>query len=293
MGHQARHILRLGSRFKMHQSDAGFVTRRLNSQHQQFFHHMPESLEYRMAYDIESIEHATLDAVAPLTIETIAGWLLPFDTTSIGRAISAVPLRHDDVDPESVVEIESRYAQHGYRAQFRVAEVEGLGSLRWFLRERGYVPHQPTLTLVGSARDWPRADTDWAVRIAQQATEEWMSVYLSDDFDPLDGANRVTAMRRSHCLVYGHICDESGPVAAGTASFSQGWIGLHGLRTVKRVRNRGCGRTLIAALGELAIAKEYERCFLQVSESNFPAVSLYGKLGFQTAWRYHYWRKST
>jgi hypothetical protein len=47
-----------------------------------------------MEIDIESLERATLDAVAPETVESLPGWLFPIDRTTIGRAISAVPLRH-------------------------------------------------------------------------------------------------------------------------------------------------------------------------------------------------------
>jgi hypothetical protein len=41
-----------------------------------------------MEIDIESLERATLDAVAPATVESPAGRLLPFDETTIGRATS-------------------------------------------------------------------------------------------------------------------------------------------------------------------------------------------------------------
>jgi ribosomal protein S18 acetylase RimI-like enzyme len=145
--------------------------------------------------------------------------------------------------------------------------------------------------MVGSVDQWPGAHTDWVVQLAQSASKAWESVYLSEDFDPLDGANRVRALSRSDCLVYAHICDESGPIAAGTASFSQGWIGLHGLRTAAQVRGKGCASAIIAAAGNLAASKRIGQCFLQVEEENAPAIHLYRRLGFQTAWRYHYWLK--
>jgi GNAT superfamily N-acetyltransferase len=91
--------------------------------------------------------------------------------------------------------------------------------------------------------------------------------------------------------MYAHLIDDSGPIAAGTASLSQGWLGLHGFRTVARMRRKGCARALIAELGRVALSKSIERCFLQVEEENAPAIQLYTNLGFQTAWRYHYWRK--
>ena len=244
-----------------------------------------------MEIDIESLERATLDAVAPTTVKPLAGWLVPFDHTTIGRAISAVPLSHDHIDTSSLAEIESEYLQRGYRAQFRVADVVGLNNVHRALREHGYLPHQPTLTMVGKVGDWPQRNADWSVQINQRPTEGWKSVYLSKDFDPVDGANRVRALSRSTCLVYTHLIDDSGPIAAGTASFGRGWLGLHGFRTVTRMRGRGCARSLIAELGRVAVLRRITRCFLQVEKENAPAIHLYGSLGFQTAWLYHYWRK--
>jgi ribosomal protein S18 acetylase RimI-like enzyme len=244
-----------------------------------------------MEIDIESLERATLDAVAPATVESLAGWLLPFDTTTIGRAISAVPLGHDHVGPASIAEVELRYIQRDYQAQFRVADVAGLRRTQDALREHGYSPQQPTLTMVGAVGGWAQARTNWAPQLTQQASDEWKAVYLSEGFDALDGANRIRALSRSTCLVYAHISNDSGPIAAGTASFSQGWAGLHGLRTIPNMRCKGCAQAIIAALGKVAVSEGFDRCFLQVEEDNASAIKLYSQLGFQTAWRYHYWRK--
>jgi ribosomal protein S18 acetylase RimI-like enzyme len=134
---------------------------------------------------------------------------------------------------------------------------------------------------------------DWPVQLTLQASEEWRAVYLTEGFDPVDGANRVRALSRSNYLVFAHISDEEGPIAAGTASFSHGWVGIHGLRTVSRLRNKGCARAIIAKLGEVATTRGMDQCYLQVEETNAPAISLYCRLGFLSTWRYHYWRKQT
>lgn len=245
-----------------------------------------------MDIDIESLERATLDAVAPAAVDALPGWLLPFDTTTVGRTISAVPLRHSGLDPALLAEIESRYTQRNLKTQFRIADVPGLATLHEALRARGYVPQQATLTLVGTVSQWPKARPHAAVELATQANDRWASVYRSPDFDPDDGLNRVRALSRSPYLVYATLNDTGGPIAAATASFSQGWASLHGLRTVARERGKGCASTLIAALGQEAQARKLERCFLQVEADNVPAISLYRSLGFQTAWLYHYWRKA-
>ena len=43
---------------------------------------------------IEAIERATVAAVSPDDQAEIAGWILPFDAGTVGRAKSAVPLVH-------------------------------------------------------------------------------------------------------------------------------------------------------------------------------------------------------
>ncbi|MBW8722896.1 MAG: GNAT family N-acetyltransferase, partial [Polaromonas sp.] len=48
--------------------------------------------------DIETIERATIAAVSPEIVEEFDGWLLPFDSGTVGRARSAVPLRHEPVE---------------------------------------------------------------------------------------------------------------------------------------------------------------------------------------------------
>jgi GNAT superfamily N-acetyltransferase len=244
-----------------------------------------------MDIDIASLEQATLDAVAPAETGALPGWLLPFDRTTVGRAISAVPLRHNDIAPATIASIESLYAARGLKAQFRIADLPGLVQVHQALRERGYTPHQPTWTMVGTVHEWAATARGIAVQLSARPTQAWQSVYLSEGFDPVDGANRIRALSRSQCLVYASLSDASGAVAAGTAAFSQGWASLHGMRTTELERGKGYARTLIAALGQEAMARNLERCFLQVEEANVGAISLYRSLGFQTAWLYRYWRK--
>ena len=232
-----------------------------------------------------------MDAVAPPAIETLPGWLLPFDTTSFGRAISAIPTGHQGMDTTLIGEIEARYQQRGSRVQFRIADVAGLQQVCDSLRERGYTPQQPTLTMAGNIPDWPKTRQGLTAHLSDQPTRDWSSVYLSEEFGPVDGANRVQALSRGQCLVYAWLIHESGAIAAGTASFRQGWASLHGMHTVARVSGRGHASTLMAALGAVALEINIQRCFLQVEEDNARATQFYRRFGFRTAWRYHCWRR--
>lgn len=240
--------------------------------------------------DVESLERATLDAVAPSEVEEWDGWLLPFDRSTIGRAISAVPLCHDG-GPVSVVQsIEARYAAHGLPAAFRVADVPGLAAVRTEMARLGYLPQQATLVQVGSASRMREVCDALPARVTSTADDAWAAPFLTAGFDPVDGANRIHALRRAQNAVYATICDGAQTLACGTAAFGFGWASVHGMRTVAASRGQGLAGRVLAGLADAALARGLDRVFLQVEAENAAALALYRRAGFVTAWRYHYWR---
>jgi len=240
---------------------------------------------------IASLERATLDAVAPPAVhDALDGWLLPFDTSTIGRAKSAVPTRHHGLPPQSVQAIETQYAGRGLRAAFRIADVPGLRNVQAELARLGYQAQQPTLVQVGTVAALRAICTGEPARVADRPSPAWSSVYLAEGFDLVDGAHRVQALSRSAHLVYAHVEENGQAVAAGTAALSQGWASIHGMRTVLTHRGRGLAARILGALADTATQRGLERVFLQVEEGNAAALALYARAGFATAWRYHYWR---
>jgi GNAT superfamily N-acetyltransferase len=245
-----------------------------------------------MQIDIEALERATLDAVAPPEIVEIDGWLLPLDRSTIGRAISAVPIRHDALLPQQIDEIETIYRSYGLHTQFRMPDQDSCRNMHAVLELKGYRPVQPTLVQVATANTNLSSTPQSPVQISAEPSMEWKSVYLANGFDPVDGANRIKALSRSVFVQYAHINDGSTPVASGTASCSHGWVGLHGMRTIPQARGRGLATAIINALIKDALRAGPKNLYLQVEEANTGAVRLYRGMGFSTAWRYHYWKKS-
>ncbi len=241
--------------------------------------------------DIANLERATLDAVAPPATQEIEGWLLPFDNSTIGRAKSAVPLRHSDLDAAAVATIETLYAQRGLQAAFRVADVPSLANFHAELQQRGYRPDQPTLVQVGTVQQMRLICQATPAEVSTKPSPAWSAVYLGDGFDPVDGAHRIQALSRSRHVVYACVQEAGQSVAAGTASLSQGWASIHGMRTLASYRGRGLAARILAGLADTATAHALDKVFLQVEEENHAALALYRRAGFTTAWRYHYWRK--
>jgi ribosomal protein S18 acetylase RimI-like enzyme len=243
--------------------------------------------------DIASLELATLDAVAPAEVVAYGNWLLPMDPSTIGRAKSAVPLRHTGMDDSEVQALMDCYGVRGFEPAFRIADVPGMAHVQAQLTALGFRPEQPTLVQVGTVASWRLPGIVSTAQISTTPTETWKAVYLGEGFDPVDGAHRVAALSRSRHAVYASIVENGVPVASGTAAFSQGWASIHGMRTALSQRGRGMAGQILCSFADAAQARGLDRVFLQVEEDNTAARALYRRVGFATAWRYHYWRLAT
>jgi GNAT superfamily N-acetyltransferase len=240
---------------------------------------------------IASLERATLAAVPPRAVEAVDGWLLALDAGTVGRAHSAVPLRHARIEPSMVERIESRYAAHGLPAVFRIPKLDAFDGVRAELQRRGYADTQPTLTMIGSAQVASRvAAASVEVELNGTAQEDWAAVYLGAGFDPVDGACRVGLLRQSRQSLFASVRVQGETVAVGCGCYAEGWWGLHGMRTAVPWRGRGFAAAIVVALAREALRRGIARAFLQVEATN-PAQGLYRRAGFDGAWRYDYWRR--
>ncbi|MEJ8857164.1 GNAT family N-acetyltransferase [Variovorax robiniae] len=241
--------------------------------------------------DTEAIERATLAAVAPRTVEELDGWLLPFDNGTVGRAKSAVPLRHEappDAD-ELVARIEARYAAQGLPAAFRIADLPCFDALHVGLQERGYQRGKPTVTQTGDLKSVLALSPDAPGDVDTAPDEGWASVFLGEGFDPVDGASRVQALSRATGTLFGSVREDGRTVAAGAMALAHGWASLHGMRTEQSAWGRGLAGRVMAGLAQAALALGYERAFLQVEAGNAAALALYRRAGFVPQWTYEYW----
>lgn len=243
------------------------------------------------AADIEAIERATLTAVAPERVDAIEGWLLPLDTGTVGRAHSAVPLHHGAHDPALIDHIAQRYREAGLRPVFRLPDLPAFEPWWPALETRGFRRAQPTLTQTGGLEGLLglAGDTE-GVSLHASPDAAWMAMFLGEGLDPVDGASRSKALSRAEGTLFASVREAGETLACGAASFAQGWLSLHGLRTAARHRGRGLAGRMIRAMALAAQRRGIGRAFLQVDAANEPARALYRRAGMTTAWSYAYWR---
>ena len=277
-------------------------------------------------HDIESLERATLDAVCPRAQSELPGWLLPFDAADIGRARSAIPLRHQSLDIAALPAIEQLYRDQGLPPTFRIADTPGLRHWQERLLALGYRQTAPVHVQIASFADMQAAanrlletERNAFLVTAMQAPDlatpaqssaamqdgenrrpkvtlldapahAWASVYTAPGFDAADGALRVQLLSRSRFARYAYVQTAGVSLAAGTACISRDWLSVHGMRTLPHAQGQGLGASLLAAFTGLARQRGMTRAFLQVEADNGPALALYRRFGFKTAWTYHYWK---
>ena len=239
------------------------------------------------AAEIAVLERDTVAAVAPPETLEIGGWLVPLDNGTIGRAKSAVPLRHD-LGSGALDEIIDAYRSRGLKAGFRLADVASLEPVCAELTRRGFAPEQPTIFKTGSVAELA-AFSEASARILDRPDEAWAGVFLGEGFDPADGAHRVKVLTRSPGAIYAAAGEGGATHAVGVMSFGDVWAGVHGMRTAPAQRGKGHASAILAAMGRVAQARGSDRVFLQVEEGN-PARRIYRAAGFTPVWRYRYWR---
>ena len=238
--------------------------------------------------DVEAIERATVDAVAPQAIHEIEGWLLPFDSGSIGRAKSAVPLRHS-IGTSEFEPIQAAYAARAQPLVFRLPDAPGCADFKQRLRALGYRPGKPTLVQTAACRTVLQVTSEPLAELDRVPDAAWAALFLGEGFDPVDGASRVASLSRAQGTLFASLRQGGHTLAAGAGAYSWGWASAHGMRTAQGMRGRGLAGRVLASIAQEAIQRGIERMFLQVEEGNAPALALYRRAGFSTAWRYQYW----
>ncbi|MBW7886665.1 MAG: GNAT family N-acetyltransferase [Caldilineaceae bacterium] len=249
-----------------------------------------------------------------LTLETLAanawpaaevvpldGWRLRFHRGVTRRANSVWPNRHENglalVDKLSSAE--AFYRARGLPATFQICAAMEPPELDAELDRRGYAIISPTLVQTAEIahmlsrlpplRTFPAFD----VELAEEYNDAWFAIYCAGEgITGHDAQVRREIMQRI-ALPRGFalLSIDGTPAAAGLGVVENGWMGLFCLVTLQAYRRRGAAQALLRALGIWAQLYAARHVYLQVMEQNIAARALYDRVGFHTAYRYHYREK--
>ena len=158
------------------------------------------------------------------------------------------------------------------------------------LRERGFAPRQPTLTLTGSVQSLLALSAGLPAQADSVADAAWTGMFLGPGLDPEDGASRSRVLARGLETRFVSLREGGRTLACGAAGFAMGWLSVHGMRTALAHRGQGLAKRVLLAMALEAHQRGIERVFLQVDANNAPALALYRQASFELAWRYAYWQ---
>jgi len=236
---------------------------------------------------VRSIEERALNAWPALRTESSHGWLFRFSNGYTKRANSANAVAPTVPFPEIFRHAELLYAAQQLPLIFRISPLAGT-EVDSHLDNLGFRRMDETLVMVAAIpqNSWQ----DDQVRIRMNPDESW-STWFAD-------AHGIAAHhRRTHYLMlaslrlpaaYAMLMTEDRAIVFGMAVLESEMIGLFDIVTTPSERRQGAGRRLTVSLLAWAATKRACHAYLQVTAKNIAARSLYEKLGFREAYRYHY-----
>lgn len=242
---------------------------------------------------IRLIEELAANAVPPAIAQEVDGWRLRYNYGVTRRANSV--LAHSaggTLDPAAKIAIVERfYARRNLPARFQICPASLPTEIDAVLEDRGYsVASAPTSVRIAPLAAL-RAGDPGAASVAEQFDELWLAAYVAGEGET--DARKIAARRTMLQHVgppcgYGALLVDGRIAAVAQGVVERGWLGIFTVATVPEFRRRGLARQVLSALGAWAATHGAQNAYLQVLDSNAPAVNLYAQMGFTSLYQYWY-----
>jgi ribosomal protein S18 acetylase RimI-like enzyme len=155
------------------------------------------------------------------------------------------------------------------------------------LEDRGYTYFDHSLVMLAPIESAPQAEN---IEIRDRPSSDWLNCIadanqISTGLRPVhEEIIKAIQMPAAFATVY-----QNGlPVGFGLAVRERGMVGLFDIVVSPDVRGKGYGRAVTQALMHWGKAEGTSHAYLQVHAQNSVARSLYGSLGFEEVYSYHY-----
>jgi ribosomal protein S18 acetylase RimI-like enzyme len=221
----------------------------------------------------------------------LGDWLLRAGTGWTGRANSVLPSGDPGLPlDEALARISDWYAEQGLPPLFQIA-LPSNATLDKRLQERGWQPYNFSAVLTADVADVLATTPEGPiphVELCDAPDTDWLAAYnyRGDALPP--GA--VETLQAGDQPRFARIAVDGRTVAIARFSVSGAWVGVTAVEVDPAVRRRGlAGHLMREGLRHLPATA----CYLQVADTNAPALALYERLGFFRHHDYHYLQQVT
>ncbi len=236
------------------------------------------------------VEEAALNAWPALRQVLYDGWLLRFAEGYTKRSNSVNMIGSSILKPEDkITRCEGFYTALKCPPLFRIATVHDYAELDDCLAAAGYRKLEPTLVMALDMRHFRMQPVRATSDFNDQVADIWLKHYYDLGRFGKDHYNTHNQILKSIVprKLFAELNYKGRPVSMGMA-VTEGWLtGLFDILTGGEFRRSGFGFELVTGLLQWAQVNGAQWAYLQVIESNIPAIQLYQKLGFNVM--YHYW----
>jgi ribosomal protein S18 acetylase RimI-like enzyme len=242
---------------------------------------------------VEIVEGCAFDAWPAAEVVDLGGWRLRFTQGVTRRGNSTWPGGAPISDREAearIDRVEERYAARELPSVFQLTPLAMPVALDRLLEKRGYVLDAPTSVHVARAEDLARPSRDDVrVTVSATLTEAWFDISARRGrFAAVTGIYEGLLARIGGRARYALAQIRGTPCAVGLGVMHQGWLGIFSMLTLPELRGHGAGRAVLSALARGALEEGAEQLYLQVEQSNEPALALYRSASFRELYAYHY-----
>lgn len=253
--------------------------------------HNPGTLT-RVTISIDDLELAAVAGWRACESGRLGDWLLRAAEGFTGRANSALAVGDPGLPLASAIEkVRGWYSERGLPAMIAVAYPTGqpaarpldrmLAGLGWSIRADAATVMTAEVSAVAA-----QARATAAIEIRPEPDAAWLARYHYRG-GPLPFV-ALKLLTSAPWQEFGSVRAGDEAIAIGRLAGAGDWAGLTAIEVAPQHRRQGLAAAITTALAARAARRGFESLYLQVSDDNTAARTLYRRLGFTDHHSYHY-----
>jgi ribosomal protein S18 acetylase RimI-like enzyme len=221
------------------------------------------------------------------------GWLLRF-TGGPSKRVNSVNVLYPSALPfdEKIAYCKRVFDEQGMPTIFRLLDPFTPPGLPNALVSEGFFFFDPTYVLGQRISGGMQGNFEDGV-VRQMGLDEWLVLRAEFGQKPIEKIRYLKTileiMVPEKVLVGCFVGDRA--VACGMAVIEEEMLGYFSIYTHPDQRRKGYARAVMGALTGWGVVRGASFGYLQVEGDNDPALALYRGMGFETCYRYVYWRE--